>query len=266
MKNYAELTEQALIRFLEEAELEPLLRESMSYSLMNAGKRIRPFLCLLVSDMLSGKTEEALPFACTVEMIHTYSLIHDDLPAMDNDDMRRGKPSSHIAFGEANAVLAGDGLLSLAASILAGQDNISAASAVMEGAMAMLNGQIMDVNDLSKDDASLIRMYEGKTGGLFRSAILSGFYAAGGKKEEAEGWKKFANELGMLFQITDDILDREKDLSEGKFTYLTLHSAEETTNRCAALAHSLIDFIAPYRNEAANTLRQLILSLPQRKK
>lgn len=266
MTNYPELIEKALYEYIQESATEPLLRESMAYSLMNAGKRIRPVICLLVCQMLSGSAEKAMPFACAVEMIHTYSLIHDDLPAMDNDDLRRGKPSSHKAFGEANAILAGDGLLSLAASILSKSFAPAASSAVMEGAMAMLNGQIMDINDQAKDDESLCRMYEGKTGGLFCAAVLSGYFAAGGGEEDSLKWKKFANELGMLFQITDDILDMEKDSAEHKFTYLSLHSMQDAMSFCNVLADSMLAFLAPYRNEAADSLRSLIVSLPERKK
>lgn len=266
MIDYTSIIEKELICYLKNADLEPLLRDSMAYSLMNAGKRIRPILCLAVCEMLNGKIEKALPFACSLEMIHTYSLIHDDLPAMDNDSMRRGQPSSHIAFGEANAILAGDGLLSLAGSILSEQSNLLASKAVMTGAIEMLNGQMMDINDLAKDNTSLIRMYEGKTGGLFCAGILAGFYAAGGKENESSDWKKFGLELGRLFQITDDILDKEKDFAEHKFTYLSLHSLEETMECCDSLAASLIAKLTPYSNEAADFIIEMIKQLPKRTK
>ena len=247
MIDYSAAIENALSEYLENANIVLPLKKSVQYSLMNAGKRIRPYLCLLISDMLCGHYLDALPFACAVEMIHTYSLIHDDLPAMDNDEVRRGKPSNHIAFGEGNAILAGDALLTLACSIISNQSNRKAAKAISEGALEMLNGQIMDINNLSKDDASLKKMYNGKTGGLFYSAILSGFYAAGGEAEDAEKWKEFALNFGMLFQITDDIIDMQKDKRESKFTYLTMHSLDDAYSYCNLLLENLVKSIEPYK-------------------
>lgn len=266
MTDYLGEIEKSLEKYIFEAKLEPLLQESVSYSLLNAGKRIRPYICLLISDMLCGRIDTALPCACAVEMIHTYSLIHDDLPAMDNDDMRRGKKSNHIVFGEANAILAGDALLSMAASLLAKEKNRSAAGAVMEGAIEMLNGQIMDVNNLAQERDSLTRMYAGKTGGLFCSAVLSAYYISNPDCTNAEQWKRFALDLGMLFQITDDILDIEKDAQEHKITYLSLHPMEEAVSYANSLADSLLQFLKPWENKAAEQLRELIRQLPLRTK
>ena len=266
MKDYFSLIENGLEYYLNNANMRPLLSDSVRYSLMNAGKRIRPYICLLVADMISDSAEAAVPYACAIEMIHTYSLIHDDLPAMDNDDMRRGKPSNHIVFGEGNAILAGDALLSLAASVLVKTDNSLAASAVTDGAVQMLNGQSMDINETVLDETGLIEMYDGKTGGLFAACVLSGFYAAGGRPEDAEKWKRFGLDLGRLFQITDDILDRQKDMEEHKFTYLSLHSDEEACKFCESVTASLIRFLETYRNAASDRLTELIRSIPNRKK
>lgn len=264
--DYSSIIEFNLNRFLSNAALEPLLHDSVSYSLMNAGKRIRPYMCLLITDMLGGSIENAIPYACAVEMIHTYSLIHDDLPAMDNDNIRRGKPSNHIVFGEGNAILAGDALLTLATDILSNESNLNAARAVSYGAISMLNGQSLDINTSKRDDDTIEKLYDGKTGGLFYAAILSAYFVSGGTNEGAIEWKRFAHNFGMLFQITDDILDREKDEQEGKFTYLSIHPLEDAKSYISALVKSLLSHLAEYNNEPADILRKLIQSLPLRTK
>lgn len=266
MINYSEIIEKNLCAYLDTACLEPGLHSCVKYSLMNAGKRIRPTLCLLIADMLSGSSEKAIPYACAVEMIHTYSLIHDDLPAMDNDATRRGKPSNHIVYGEGNAVLAGDALLSLAALILSKTDNSNACAAVMSGAVEMLNGQSMDINNKASDDSSLEKMYDGKTGGLFCSSILSAYYVSEHHLYTAAEWKHFALNIGKLFQVTDDILDQDKDAAENKTTFLTVHSPEQARNYVNSLTESLLRFIDPFANEYAFYLRDLIKSLASRTK
>lgn len=192
-----------------------VLGESMKYSLKSGGKRIRPVLMLAVCDMLGGDMEEALPFALALEMIHTYSLVHDDLPAMDNDDFRRGKPTNHKVFGEAGAVLAGDGLLNTAYSVCfresqKGEKFLRAARELCEaaGAFGMIAGQSADlegekVGEATEDELSYI--YENKTGKLLCAPIRIASILAGGKHYfELD---KFGYAFGMLFQLTDDILD-----------------------------------------------------------
>ena len=257
--------EEKLHFYMEEAQLVPLLKHSMEYTLFNAGKRIRPYVCLLVCQTAGGTAEVALPYACATELIHTYSLIHDDLPGMDNDELRRGKPSSHIAFGVGNAVLAGDALLSLAMQILSGAENRKAAAAVSSGALAMLNGQSLDINGGEMNEIRLREMYDGKTGGLFCSAVLSGAYAAGCDEKAVQAWKAFALRLGLLFQITDDFLDAEKDAAEGKVTYLQFHTKAEAEHACCTLTDELLSFLENYQNVASDTLVALIRSLAGRK-
>ena len=160
--------------------LAPLLNESMAYGLLDGGKRIRPRLMLCVVRMLGGDTAKALPFACALEMIHSYSLIHDDLPAMDNDDFRRGKPSNHKQFGEANAILAGDGLLTCAALLLSEQTGYDAAKTeILRAALDMVSGQSYDLNEGERTETFLRVLHEQKTGALFRAAIASGAILAG---------------------------------------------------------------------------------------
>lgn len=266
MREYVALIEKELLHYIEGADLVPVVRDSMRYSLMAGGKRIRPIIMLLVAEACGGTAEAALPYAAALEMIHTYSLIHDDLPAMDNDDERRGKPSAHIIFGEGNAILAGDALLTEAGMILTGLENRKAASAVMRAAMNMLNGQSLDINvnaDEINDDL-LKRMYLGKTAGLFEGAVLAGAYTAGEKENNVPGWRCFANDLGLLFQVTDDILDEEQDKREGKLTYLSLHSRKEAEEYAATLNERLQAHLSKYENSASVRLSQLIASLVTR--
>ena len=236
LTQYSEWTEKKLGELLSESERAPILQESMAYSVFSGGKRIRPALCMAACELCGGAAQDALYAACALEMIHTYSLIHDDLPAMDNDDMRRGKPSNHKAFGEANAILAGDGLLSLAFYALALCGHADALAAVSKGAFEMVMGQSLDVN--SGGDESLLRqLQEYKTGALFRAAVLSGAACAGASAGQRDALVRFAEAYGMLFQITDDILDFEgeasvlgksvgKDAQDGKTTFVTVYGLE----------------------------------------
>lgn len=194
--------------------------EAMRYSLLDAGKRVRPMLTLMFSEVAGGTVEAALPFASAVEMIHTYSLIHDDLPLMDNDDMRRGKPSNHIVYGEDIALLAGDGLLTLAfeaclgekALLVAGPDKAAKAAYVLSkysGVCGMVGGQCIDVMSAGKitRENELFEMVSGKTVALLKAACIMGVIAAGGSEKQIKAAEDYAQGLGMAFQIRDDILD-----------------------------------------------------------
>ena len=258
MKDYLPLIEKALDAYSGSFDLPKLFSESMRYSLLSGGKRIRACLCLACCELMGGSTDDALPFAAALEMIHAYSLIHDDLPAMDNDDMRRGKPSSHKAFGEGNAILAGDGLLTMAMRLLCdvpGQEE--AKKAVFQGAMDMAAGQSLDLNVAARDMASLHRIHDLKTGALFRAACLSGALAAGCGAEEAQVIRAFADKLGLLFQMTDDLLDREKDEAENKLTYVTLLGVEQTKREIEALAKDIRGILGRYTGDAASYLLEL---------
>lgn len=258
-----ERIEHALRAYMEQDESAPLLTESMAYSLLDGGKRIRPYLLLLITDMLGGREADAMPFACALEMVHCYSLIHDDLPAMDDDAMRRGKPSSHIRFGEANAILAGDGLLTKAGLLLLSQNGFDEAKrAIFEGAYAMVSGQSDDLNLSERSAEVLERIHLNKTGALFRAACAAGAYLSDPSK--AEEMRVFGDTLGLLFQMTDDLLDEKKDRSENKLTYVTLYGREDTKLFIEDAANKAETILLPYGGEAAEALRELIKSLRSR--
>ncbi|MDE6373913.1 MAG: polyprenyl synthetase family protein [Clostridia bacterium] len=198
-----------------------ILGESMKYSLQLGGKRIRPVLMYSVGEVLGLEREKLTPFACALEFIHTYSLIHDDLPEMDNDDFRRGKPSNHKTFGTANALLAGDGLLNTAYSMLFGEcfkggEYVSAAKFICDaaGIYGMIAGQSADIiheNDDEPDEDALEYIYENKTAKLLIAAVTVPSVLSGGQYYSE--LKQFGKKLGYLFQLTDDILDASGDFS-----------------------------------------------------
>ena len=266
MKDYLPLIEEALDRYSGSFDLPELFARSMRYSLLSGGKRIRACLCLACCELVGGRAEDALPFAAALEMIHAYSLIHDDLPAMDDDDMRRGKPSSHKAFGEGNAILAGDGLLTMAMRLLCdvpGQE--AAKKAIFQGALEMAAGQSLDLNVTARDRASLQRIHDFKTGALFRAACLSGAFRGGCVAADASRLRTFADKLGLLFQMTDDLLDQEKDEAEDKLTYVTLLGAERTRQEIQALTQDIRALLAGYEGEAATYLLTLTDRISTRK-
>ncbi len=264
MRVYRQKTEAALAEYAEGFDNAPILADSMRYGLLNGGKRIRPCLLLCTTDMLGGSVETALPFACALEMIHCYSLIHDDLPAMDNDDFRRGKPSTHKQFGEANAILAGDGLLTNAALLLAGCSGFDAAKrAILSGAMDMVGGQSRDLNQTERTEEELHLLHAQKTGALFRAALTAGAIVAG-RDDLADTFAKLGNLIGLLFQITDDLLDRQKDLQENKFTYLTFYGEEKSRAFAAEAETEALRLLDPFQNDAAEALRTLIRGMTHR--
>ena len=241
------------------------------YSLLGGGKRIRAVLVLAVCDMLHGNAEAAEQFAAAVEMLHCYSLIHDDLPCMDNDDMRRGKPSSHIKFGEANALLAGDSLLTFAFQT-AGDAKVIAADAVAKavsllaraaGCAGMIAGQVQDLENENKtvsvDDLRSVDVL--KTGELIRCACQLGCIAAGADDKKLEAARVYAENLGIAFQIVDDILDVTSDeatlgkpigsdAENCKNTYVSLLGLEEAQRIAAELTDKAIDALKIFGDEA----------------
>lgn len=249
---YTAMTESMLEALLSQVDTPPVLYDSMAYSLMGGGKRLRPVLCLAACELLGGAATDAIKAACAMEMIHSYSLIHDDLPAMDDDDMRRGKPSSHKAFGEGNAILAGDGLLSLAFWVLSQTGNLKVMQTVTRGAFDMVAGQSMDLNG-PRDAESLFDMHAKKTGALIRAAVLAGAYSAGNPDvgRHLAALTSFAEHYGLLFQITDDILDVVgdpaqlgksigKDEREHKATFVTLYGLEPAREEAAIAARAAV--------------------------
>ena len=248
-KKRQELVERALQEELANtAILDEKLRESMAYSLMAGGKRLRPILLMAAADAVGVDGTRFLPVACALEMIHTYSLIHDDLPAMDNDELRRGKPTNHVVYGEGTAILAGDALLTLAFTVILRQKDVSAEALLRvvdeisraAGAEGMVGGQMLDLEaenrQISIDE--LRRVHMGKTGALFRAALRSGAILAGAAEDQLEALTAYANHFGLAFQITDDILDVigtaeeigkpvGSDEKNHKSTYVSLTSLED---------------------------------------
>ena len=260
---YVTAIESALSEVLEN-RYAPVLTESMRYGLMGGGKRIRPWLLLAVCEMLGGTVKTALPFACALEMIHSYSLVHDDLPSMDNDDMRRGKPSCHKAFCEANAILAGDGLLTAAALLLVKQvGHDEAKAAILTGAMTMVSGQSYDLNETERTERMLHLLHEQKTGALFRAAAQAGVCLAG-REDLTETFSAFGDAVGLLFQITDDLLDAEKDRAENKFTYVTLFGEQASRSRLMTTEQTALSILSPYDNAPADAIRAMIRKLAER--
>ena len=253
---YKEYFENALNAFLNKLKCRPeKLEESLKYSLQLGGKRLRPVLMLAVGELLRVEREKLTKYAIALELIHTYSLIHDDLPEMDNDDFRRGKPSNHKVFGTGHAVLAGDGLLNTAYSILLdecfkGNEYISAAKYICEcaGIKGMIAGQSADLiheNDEKVNEETLNFIYENKTAKLLMAAVVVPSILCGGKYYTE--LKAFGRELGFLFQLTDDILDVEgsfenlgksvgKDADEGKYTGVRLYGLDASKIRADLLA------------------------------
>lgn len=234
----------------------PRLAEAMRYSVTAGGKRLRPVLCLASADAVGGDRHLAIPAACAIELIHTYSLIHDDLPAMDNDTMRRGRPTLHVVAGEGMAILAGDGLLTEAFALLAIEPRhddpdiqhrrlrVIAAIASAAGASGMVGGQAIDLSATAQTAEDLRAMHAKKTGALIRAAAVSGAIMGGGDAGAVDAIDRAAAELGLAFQIVDDVLDVEgasvdlgktagKDAAAGKLTYPALYGVEASRRMAA---------------------------------
>jgi geranylgeranyl diphosphate synthase type II len=215
---------QALEAMLKTADEPDRLLQAMSYSLMAGGKRIRPILCLAAAETIDGDPQEVMPAACALEMIHTYSLIHDDLPAMDDDDMRRGRPACHKAFDEATAILAGDALLTLAFQMLSsiGINKPQQATRWLRviqhishaaGYCGMIQGQMLDMAAEKKELtlAELKSMHRLKTGALIEASVRCGAELAGVNSSQIQMLERYAQNIGLAFQVTDDILNVEGD-------------------------------------------------------
>lgn len=249
--HYEPLIQQELADLIQQLSIPASLKESMHYSLQAGGKRIRPILLLAVMHELGAAHPDALKVAAAIEMIHTYSLIHDDLPSMDNDDLRRGMPTNHKVFGEAVAILAGDALLTYSFGVVARLEHVDSDDkvrlidlmSVSAGAEGMVGGQVLDIEGEEKKLAleELERVHRLKTGALLTYSILAGAILAKASADEMVALSKFGQHLGLAFQIQDDILDvtgtsqelgktAGKDESSEKSTYpglLTLPKAKE---------------------------------------
>ena len=248
MKKYRDMIETGLQSIVDRYDEVPYgLRKAMSYSLMSGGKLIRPVMLLAACDAFGGDLEKALPFACAIEMIHVYSLIHDDLPGMDNDDLRRGRPTNHKVFGEGVAILAGDGLLTYAMEImLAAVDDDRTREAMMvivkaAGVRGMIAGQYADLESEGKqiDIDKLRYIHRNKTGALLKAPLVAGAILGGADEDQVLAVSEYGVNLGIAFQITDDLLDviGDKDITgkntgsdeaSGKLTYVKAYGVEKS--------------------------------------
>nr|AYQ58357.1 Geranyl pyrophosphate synthase [Camellia sinensis] len=247
----------------------PTIHEAMRYSLLAGGKRVRPVLCIASCELVGGGESQAMPAACAVEMIHTMSLIHDDLPCMDNDDLRRGKPTNHKVFGEDVAVLAGDSLLAFAFEFVAtstiGVSPTRILAAIGElaksiGAEGLVAGQVVDLNctgmsNVGLDELEFIHIH--KTAALLEASVVLGAILGGGDEQQVEKLRKFARCIGLLFQVVDDILDvtkssmelgktAGKDLVVDKATYPKLMGLEKSREFADKLKVEAIDLLSGF--------------------
>ena len=280
LNEYTVLVNEKLDELIELNDVpEKKLEEAMRYSLMAGGKRLRPALILEGYRLFKPDYEKALPFACAMEMVHTFSLIHDDLPAIDNDDFRRGKPTNHKEFGESTAILAGDGLLDFAYKVIAedmqDKDNIDnkvkAFKIFSDNVFDMIKGEFVDVDNEGKDISmnELVYMHDFKTAALIRASLMIGATLAGAPELDIEILKQYADVIGLTFQIKDDILGEvgdEKILGKpvghdklnGKTTFVTYmglvqakKQLEEKTNEAIKIIQKLSNRVTEFFSELA---------------
>lgn len=280
---YVEKIENALKNTLPELSEETVaIGDMLRYSLEGGGKRIRPLLCLEFCAAAGGNVDNALLFACAVEFVHTYSLVHDDLPCMDNDDYRRGKLSSHKMFGEANALLAGDALLTHAFNLLsraAFEGHVSSEQAVravrelslLSGMKGMIGGQYIDLKyeNTPANLPVLIEMDTLKTAALIECACALGLIAAGADDMEISYARDFARELGIAFQIEDDVLEASEsgessDVKNGKVTYVSLFGIEKAKELAAIHTKNALSALERF-GSAADEIRMIAENLLNRK-
>jgi len=262
----------SLEKFNEEKEVpQNTIYKAMNYSLHAGGKRIRPVIMMAAAELMGAERETVMPFACAIEMIHTYSLIHDDLPCMDDDDLRRGKPTNHKVFGEAIAVLAGDALLNKAFEIMLKNSQISpnmtlaamAEIANAAGTEGMIGGQVIDIESEDKtiDAVTLMTLHLQKTAALIMVSARVGALLGGGGREDLLAMEEFARYLGIAFQIKDDILDvtgNEEilgkkigaDAAKKKSTFVSLYGIEQSENMLSDYTQKAIDSLLRYGEKA----------------
>ena len=255
-----------------------VLRESMKYSLMAGGKRLRPVLCMATFEACGGRGEDIVLSASALEVIHTYSLIHDDLPAMDDDDLRRGRPTNHKVYGEAVAILAGDGLLTEAFLMILKNEGKISRDSILEalrelasaaGPDGMVGGQVMDIlSESAEPDAQMLDyIHKHKTGALLRASVRIGAILAGADGQQIESLNRYGECLGLAFQIVDDILDVKGDEAElgkpvgsdegnNKMTYPAVYGLEKSMQRAEELIQDALGAIASF-DEGAEPLRAI---------
>jgi geranylgeranyl diphosphate synthase, type II len=286
LKERAQIVERELARVVAEpAGAAARLFDAMRYSLLGGGKRLRPVLALAASEAVGGKLDAALGIACAVEMIHTYSLIHDDLPCMDDDDLRHGRPTSHKVYGEAFATLAGDALLTDAFKVLARSASEVVPPAVMietivelaeaAGSSGMVAGQTIDILGQAKTLAELEELHGKKTGAMFLASIKGGARIGGADAHQLKALDSYGRALGLAFQVIDDLLDVEstteqlgkrtqKDAEQGKATYpgiLGIERSHQFARQLEQQAHRALDSF----DDRAEPLRQIATFVVERK-
>jgi geranylgeranyl diphosphate synthase type II len=283
------LVDKALKEFMPEPSgLAGDVIRAMNYTLFAGGKRIRPVLCIAGSEAVGGSADDVVPVACAIELIHAYSLIHDDLPVMDNDDFRRGKPTNHKVFGEAVALLAGDSLLTLAFNLMAsyGLDKNGEKKALLRvidliasaaGYKGMVGGQMVDISYEGKDpDPTVVEyIHRNKTGALIAASVTAGTILAGGNEEGVKSINRYGQQIGLAFQIADDILNIEGDRNvmgkgigsdkvRGKITYPSVFGISESKNIQTRLIDHAIESLNRF-DERAEPLRDLARYIINRK-
>ena len=292
---YKDILEDYLLNYMPPInEKSKILKDAMEYSLMAGGKRLRPVLLMASCEFAGGNYKDALPYACAIEYIHTYSLIHDDLPAMDDDDLRRGKPTNHMVYGEGNAILAGDGLLNSAFEVMSKDlmmyfdkpkemvDRIKAMHVISKyaGVQGMIAGQVTDLEseglESSKVDENLLNyIHINKTAALIQAAIKAGVYIGRGDEDTMEAMSKYAENLGLAFQIADDILDVKgkveelgkpvgSDSENKKLTYVSLFGMVDAEAKLKELTKNALSALDKF-DEKAEFFKTLVINLSERK-
>ena len=278
--------DRALDRYLPKTKVKPLtLHKAMRYSLFAGGKRLRPILCLAAAEACRGKITNALPLACALECIHTYSLVHDDLPSMDNDDYRRGRPTCHKVFGDGIAVLAGDALLTIAFEIVSmakparryDMSTLLREIAVAAGSQRLIAGQVADLEaegrDVKRDQLRFI--HENKTAAILKSSVRLGAMSANADAKKLRAVTQFGRGLGLAFQVIDDILDvtqtseilgksAGKDIAARKATYPAVIGLEKSRAEARRLTRQAHDALSVFRSGEAEPLHALANYLLER--
>lgn len=273
MNDYIEIVDKKLDEYMQVQYPEDIFK-AMKYTVTLPGKRLRPIMCLESCRVFGGNFEDAIPTACAIEMLHAQTLIHDDLPCMDNDDFRRGKPTNHKVFGEANAVLAGDALLTFAPQIIVKNSKNLGSDKLIKileeyfqagGAYGVIAGQVVDIESESvspqNPEETLMYIHTHKTADLFKLALRTGAIIADASEEQIADITEFGQILGVAFQIADDILDEistfeemgktiGKDKNAGKLTYTSLYGLEESKNKLSCLLNNCYDIMKKFDVES----------------
>jgi len=286
LKEKCKIVDTALDSFLPPADRYPeVIHDAMRYSVMNGGKRLRPILAIASCEAVGGDSKATLPTACAIEFIHAFSLIHDDLPALDNDDLRRGKPTNHKVFGEAMAILAGDGLLAYAFETIAKHTTGVPADVVVDvtckvasatGMSGMIIGQVVDmISEGKKIDADTLKyMHKNKTGALITVSCVTGAMLGGGTTEQIDALKVYGDKIGLAFQIADDILDivgdQEKlgkpigsDAENDKSTYPSLYGLEKSKELARQAVDEAVEALSIFDTKA-DPLREIARFIVER--